>query len=157
MFSERNCLKNRMETDRKTANSTSSFPVLTYTKMHTQIRHTIGSALGTLRKLCYTCSCYLKYTSLHVPIIPRSCHFDAEIFNQPTNYAHVTHYRIIPLFLGPLVFAVGVKNIQTSYKHLGTKNHFPQRVPIFKQGIIRTRKVVNSMTRCELHSFQKVL
>lgn len=59
--------------------------------------------------LCYTCSCYLKHTSLHVPIIPHSCHFDAEIFNQSSNYAHVTHYRISPIFLGPLVFAAGVK------------------------------------------------
>lgn len=35
-------------TDRKTANPTSSFPVLRYTRMDTRIRHMIGTALEML-------------------------------------------------------------------------------------------------------------
>lgn len=90
--------------------------------------------------LCYTCSCYLKYTSLHVPIIPHSCHFDAEIVNQSSNYAHVTHYRISPLFLDPLVFAAGVKTYRLATNPWVQRTTFPKEFQFSNKGLLGPEK-----------------
>lgn len=90
--------------------------------------------------LCYTCSCYLKYTSLHVPIIPHSCHFDAEIVNQSSNYALVTHYRIFPLFLGPLVFAAVVQTYRLATDTWVQRTIFPEEFKFSSKELLGPEK-----------------